>query len=75
LAPSLENPLTKSPGTLGMAVSGIQVIEPEITLTTEMEEAIIDKFSDGSTDTLGLNVSVVRFPRGVRRPWSPHTQD
>ena len=58
-----------------MAVSGIQVIEPKITLTTEVEEAIIDKFSDGSTDTLGLNVSVVRFPRGVRRPWSAHTQD
>jgi len=58
-----------------MTVSGIQVIEPKITLTTEVEEAIIDKFSDGSTDTRGLNVSVVRFPRGVRRPWSAHTQD
>ncbi len=58
-----------------MTVSGIQVIEPEITLTTDVEEAIIDKFSDPSTDTRGLSVSVVRFPRGVRRPWSAHTQD
>ena len=58
-----------------MTVSGIQVIKPEIALTTEMEEAIIDKISDGSTDTQGLSVSMVRFPRGVRRPWSAHTQD
>jgi len=58
-----------------MTVSGIQVIEPEISLTKEVEEAIIDKISDGSTDTQGLNISVVRFPRGVRRPWSAHTQD
>jgi quercetin dioxygenase-like cupin family protein len=58
-----------------MTVSGIQVIKPEIALTTDVEEAIIDKISDGSTDTRGLNVSVVRFPRGVRRPWSAHTQD
>ena len=58
-----------------MTVSGIQVIEPKIALTSDVEEAIIDKFSDPSTDTRGLSISVVRFPRGVRRPWSAHTQD
>jgi len=40
-----------------------------------IEEAIIDRFSNSSTDTIGLSVSIVRFPRGVRRSWSAHTQD
>jgi len=48
---------------------GIQVIEPEIDLAMEgVEDAIIDSVSNGATDTLGLSISVVRFPRGVRRP-------
>jgi quercetin dioxygenase-like cupin family protein len=59
-----------------MTVLVIQVIEPETVLPMEgVEEAIIDRFSNSSTDTIGLSVSVVRFPRGVRRPWSAHTQD
>lgn len=59
-----------------MTALGIQVIEPETVITTEgLEEAIIDRFSYPSTDTRGLSVSVVRFLRGVRRPWSAHAQD
>ncbi len=59
-----------------MTALGIQVIEPETVLPTDgVEEAIIDRFSNSSTDTIGLSVSMVRFPRGVRRPWSAHTQD
>lgn len=59
-----------------MTTLGIQVIKPETVLPTEgIEEAIIDRFSNSSTDSIGLSVSVVRFPRGVKRPWSAHTQD
>ena len=59
-----------------MASLEIQVIKPETDLPSEgVEDAIIDRFSDSSTDTGGLGISVVRFPRGVRRPWSAHTQD
>lgn len=59
-----------------MTALGIQVIEPETDLTTEgVEDAIIDRISNGETDTRGMNISVVRFPRGVRRPWSSHAQD
>ena len=59
-----------------MTTLGIQVIEPETDLATEgVEDAIIDSVSNGATDTLGLSISVVRFPRGVRRPWSAHAQD
>jgi len=59
-----------------MASLEIQVINPETDLPTErIEEAIIDRFSNSASDTLGLGISVVRFPRGVRRPWSAHTQD
>ncbi len=59
-----------------MTTFGIQVIKPETILPAEgIEEAIIDRFSNASTDTIGLSISVVRFPGGVRRPWSAHTQD
>jgi quercetin dioxygenase-like cupin family protein len=59
-----------------MTALGIQVIEPETFLTTEgVEDAIIDRISNGATDTRGMSISVVRFPRGVRRPWSSHPQD
>jgi len=59
-----------------MTTLGIQVIEPETVLTTEgVEEAIIDIISNGATDTRGMSISVVRFPRSVRRPWSSHAQD
>jgi len=54
----------------------IQVIEPETVLTTEgVKDAIIDRISNGATDTRGMRISVVSFPRGVRRPWSSHAQD
>ncbi len=59
-----------------MTKLGIQVIEPETVLATEgVEDAIIDSVSNGATDTRGLSISVVRFPRGARRPWSSHSQD
>ena len=59
-----------------MTTLRIQRIEPEIALITEgVKDAIIDKISDGITDTRGLSISVVRFPQGVRRPWSSHAQD
>ena len=54
----------------------IQVIEPETDPSAEgVDDAIIERISNGSADTRGLNISVVRFPRGVRRPWSSHPQD
>ncbi len=59
-----------------MTSPGIQVIEPETGLASDgVEEAIIERISSGATDTRGLNISIVRFPRGVRRPWSTHAQD
>ena len=59
-----------------MTSPGIQIIEPETDLASEgVEDAIIDRISNAATDTRGLSVSVVRFPRGVRRPWSIHAQD
>ena len=59
-----------------MTALGVQVIEPETVLTTEVvEDAIIDRISNGATDTKGMSISIVRFPRGVRRPWSSHPQD
>ena len=59
-----------------MTSQGIQVIEPETGLTSDgVEEAILERISSGATDTRGLNISIVRFPRGVRRPWSTHAQD
>ena len=59
-----------------MTPKGIQVIEPETDLAPGApSEAIIERFSNGSTDTLGLSISVVRFPPGIRRPWSAHAQD
>ena len=59
-----------------MTSPGVQVI----TLGTELspdnvDEAVIDRVSNGTADTIGLNISVVRFPRGIRRPWSAHVQD
>ena len=55
---------------------GIQVIEPETVLSRKgVEDAIIDSVSNGAIDTRGLSISVVRFPRGVQRPWSSHPQD
>ncbi len=54
----------------------IQIIEPETDLASDgVEEAIIERISSGATDTRGLSISIVRFPRGVRRPWSTHAQD
>ena len=59
-----------------MTSPGIQVIEPETDLASDgVEDAIIDRISNGATDTKGLNISIVRFPCGVRRPWSTHAQD
>ncbi len=59
-----------------MTSTGIQVIEPETDPGSEgVGEAIITRISSGATDTKGLNISLVRFPRGVRRPWSSHAQD
>ncbi len=54
----------------------VQIITPETGLASEdVEEAIIDGISNRDTDTRGFNLAVVRFPRGVRRPWSAHEQD
>ena len=59
-----------------MTSPGVQIVKPETDLASEdVEDAIIDRISNGAADTLGLNISVVRFPRGVRRPWSAHAQD
>ena len=59
-----------------MTPKGIHVIEPETDMAPGAPcEAIIERISNASTDTLGLNISVVRFPTGVRRPWSAHAQD
>lgn len=59
-----------------MTSPGIQVVEPETDPASEgVAEAIIKRISSGATDTVGLNISIVRFPRGVRRPWSAHVQD
>ena len=59
-----------------MTSPGVQVVKPETDLSTiGVEDAIIDRISNGAADTLGLNISIVRFPRGVRRPWSGHVQD
>jgi quercetin dioxygenase-like cupin family protein len=54
----------------------IQVIVPETVIVTDgVEDAVIDNVSNGATDTRGLSISVVRFPQGIRRPWSSHPQD
>jgi len=59
-----------------MTSIGVQVIEPETGIASgEVEGAIIDRISNNATDTLGLSISMVRFPPGVRRPWSAHAQD
>ena len=59
-----------------MTSIGIQVLEPETDLGSErVEDAIIDRISNNATGTKGLSISVVRFPRGVRRPWSSHDKD
>ena len=59
-----------------MTSPGVQIVKPETDLASEdVEDAIIDRISNSATDTKGLNLSVVRFPRGVRRPWSAHAQD
>lgn len=59
-----------------MTALGIQVIQLETDLASEgVEDAIIDRISNAAKDTRGLSISVVRFPRGVRRPWSSHAQD
>jgi quercetin dioxygenase-like cupin family protein len=59
-----------------MTSLGIQVIKPEKDPSMDgVEDAIIERISNSSTDTRGLNISIVRFPRGVRRPWSSHIQD
>ena len=59
-----------------MTSLGVQIVKPETDLASEdVEDAIIDRISNGAADTLGLNISVVRFPLGVRRPLSAHAQD
>ena len=59
-----------------MTSIGIQVFKPETDPSPEgVDDAIIDRISNNATDTKGLSISVVRFPRGVRRPWSFHPQD
>jgi quercetin dioxygenase-like cupin family protein len=57
-----------------MTPPGIQVVELETDPLSE-GEVIMSRVSSGATDTIGLNMTVVRFPRGVRRPWSTHAQD
>jgi quercetin dioxygenase-like cupin family protein len=39
------------------------------------DDAIIERISNSSTDTQGLGIALVKFPAGVRRPWSSHPQD
>ena len=59
-----------------MTPKGIHVIEPVTDQAPGAPcEAIIERISNASTDTLGLNITVVRFPPGIRRPWSAHAQD
>ena len=59
-----------------MTSPGIQIVKPETDLAAEgVEDVIIERISNSATDTRGLSISVVRFPRGVRRPWSAHAQD
>jgi len=59
-----------------MTVKKIQVVEPETDIALGAPgEAIIERISSDATGTLGLSISVVRFPPGVRRPWSAHAKD
>ena len=59
-----------------MTPTSIQVLKPNIELTPGIrDEVIIERISNGSTDTIGLSVSIVKFPSGIRRPWSTHSQD
>jgi quercetin dioxygenase-like cupin family protein len=58
-----------------MTSPSIQVIKPETDPKPGADDAVIERISSGATDTKGLNISVVRFPHGVRRPWSYHAQD
>ena len=50
-------------------------LDNDPTLNHLKEAVIIEKISNSSTDTQGLNISLVKFPLGVKRPWSSHTQD
>jgi len=59
-----------------MTPKKIQVVEPETDQAPGAPgEAIIERISSDATGTLGLSISVVRFPPGVRRPWSAHAKD
>jgi len=58
-----------------MTSPGIQVVKPDSEPASEGGEAIVKRISSGASDTKGLNISLVQFPKGVRRPWSAHPQD
>jgi quercetin dioxygenase-like cupin family protein len=59
-----------------MKPNGIQLIEPNVIQSMErVKEVVIERISDRVTDTSGLNISIVSFPPGTRRPWSSHSQD
>ena len=57
-----------------MTPPSIQVVELETDPLAE-GEVVMKRVSSGVTDTEGLNITVVSFPKGIRRPWSTHTQD
>ncbi len=59
-----------------MTPKKIQVVEPETDQAPgALGEALIKRISNDATGTLGLSISIVRFPSGVRRPWSAHAKD
>jgi quercetin dioxygenase-like cupin family protein len=52
----------------------IQVINID-TDFSKIEDVIINRISNSASETMDLGLSIVKFPRGVRRPWSSHDKD
>ncbi len=42
---------------------------------SKLEDVIINRISNPSSETIDLGISIVKFPCGVRRPWSSHDKD
>ena len=51
-----------------MTSPGIRVVKPDSEPASEGDEAIVKRRSSGASDTKGLNISLVQFTKGVRRP-------
>ena len=42
---------------------------------SKVDDVIINRISNPTFETMDLGISIVKFPRGVRRPWSSHDKD